>query len=189
MSKTMNFHNEPKPLITQLDAAWAQYTTDFDEQIEQVLSSIVSWRWATDDMFPSHPLFGLADTTPVAEPWRPFTRNWLREDDPKANPRHGWRHGFDENGRILLAQNEGWGHATVWRKGCCDRLLIHESTEEAGRFIWGLPYWDCVKFSRFWYNGDGRIACVALQVLFIFVRGYSIHANSAILAGASVRFL
>ena len=30
---------------------------------------------------------------------------------------------------------------------------------------------------------------VALQVLFVFLRGHSIHAHSSILAGASIRFL
>ena len=102
----MNFHDDPAPLITQLASAWAQYATDFDERIEQVLSSIVSWRWATGDMFPSHPLFGQADTTPVADPWRPFTRNWLSDDDPKANLSDAWQHGFDKKGRIVLARKQ-----------------------------------------------------------------------------------
>lgn len=156
----MNFHDDPKPLITQLDSAWAHYATAFDEQIKKALSSIVSWRWATADMFPSHPLFGQADATPVAEPWRPFTRNWLRDDDPKANLRDGWRHGLDENGRLMLARNQAWGHATFWRDDGCDRLRIYESREEAGRLIWGLPYQDRVEFTRFWHNGDGRIECM-----------------------------
>ena len=66
-------------------------------------------------MFPSHPLFGQADTTAQAEPWRPFDRNWLRDDDPKANLGDGWQHGFDSQGRIVLARNQHWGQATVWR--------------------------------------------------------------------------
>ena len=156
----MNFHDDPEPLITQLDSAWAQYATDFDETIEQVLSSIVSWRWATGDMFPTHPLFGQADTTPVAEPWRPFTRTWLSDDDPKAKLSDAWQHGFDEKGRIVLSRNQVWGHATVWRKGGCDRLRIYESREEPGKFIWGLMYQDRVQFTRFWHNSDGRIECM-----------------------------
>jgi hypothetical protein len=156
----MNFHDDPRPLLTELDKAWAHYTRDFDALMKQVLSSIVSWRWATGDMFPSHPLFGQADTTTQAEPWRPFYRNWLRDDDPKANLADGWQHGFDSQGRIVLARNQHWGQATVWRDGGCDRLDIHESKEEAGRFIWGLPYDDRVEFSRFWHNKDGRIECM-----------------------------
>ncbi len=156
----MSFHNNPKTLIAQLDSAWEHYKSGFDEQMERVQSLIVSSRWATDDMFPSHPLFGQADTTPVAEPWRPFTRNWLRDDDAKANLGDAWHHGFEKKGRIVLARNQVWGHATVWGNGYCDRLWIHESREEAGRFIWGLPNQDRVEFSRFWYNGDGRIECI-----------------------------
>jgi hypothetical protein len=156
----MNFHDDVQPFITQLDSAWELYTNDFEEQIQQVLTSIASWRWATEDMFPSHPLFGQADTTPVAEPWQPFTRNWLSDDDPKANVNDAWHHGFDEKGRIVLARNRFWGHATVWRKSDCDRLWICESREESGRFIWGLPNQDHVQFTRFWHNSDGRIECM-----------------------------
>ena len=39
---TINFHDDPRSLLTELDKAWAQYTEDFDARMKQVLSSIVS---------------------------------------------------------------------------------------------------------------------------------------------------
>ena len=60
----------------------------------------------------------------------------------------------------MLARNRVWGHARFWRRDGCDRLRIHESREEAGRFIWGKPYQDRVQFTRFWHNTDGRIECI-----------------------------
>lgn len=157
---TMDFHDDPRPLLEELDKAWDQYINEFDALMEQVFSSVVSWRWATDEMFPSHPLFGQADTTRKAEPWRPFARNWLRDDDPKANPRGAWQHGFDSQGRIVLARNQHWGQATVWRDDGCDRLRIHVSKEQTDRFVWKHPHQDRIGFTRFWHNNDGRIECL-----------------------------
>ena len=90
----MEFRNDPGELISQLDSAWEVYSSEFDKQIQECLASVVSWKWATDAMFRSHPLFGHADTTPRHEPWRPFTRNWITDEDPKANLEHGWKHGL-----------------------------------------------------------------------------------------------
>ncbi|PQO26055.1 hypothetical protein C5Y96_21635 [Blastopirellula marina] len=157
----MHFHDDPQPLISQLDTAWNDYQSHFDAKVEQALGTIVTWRSATDDMFPSHPLFGQADTTPVAEPWRPFTRHWLKEDAPSPQDSQAWLHGFDESGRIILSRNHVWGYLSIWGSGYCDRLRIHESKEEKGRLIWRLPRQDRVEFSRYWYDENGRIQCLA----------------------------
>lgn len=156
----MNYLDNPQQHLTQLAAAWELYETDLQAQIEKDLSSIVTWRWATDGMFRSHPLFGQADTTPNAEPWRPFTRRWLADNGSKANFDDGCKHGLDADGRIILEQRQWYSHITLWREGFCDRLFVEESPDEADVFSWGSSSQDRAEFTRFWRDSNGRIACI-----------------------------
>lgn len=156
----MNFRDDPEQYLMQLDAAWELYTNNSEEQIQQHLSLIETWQWATDDMFRSHPLFGHADTTPIAEPWRPFTRKWLADDDTNANLDGGTKHGHDADGRIVLVQRRWFGFATIWQDGFCDRLQVYESPDELGIFVWGSRFQDRVQFTRIWRNSDGQIDCI-----------------------------
>lgn len=159
----MDFHDNPKRSLDELAEAWELQTKDSEAQIGHALSTIVSWRWATDDMFSSHPLFGLADTTPDAEPWRPFTQTWLVDGEKKATLKNCWKHGFDHQGRIVLAQSQWYALVTAWRDDGCDRLQIYESPDAKGVFRWGSRYDDNLWFTRYWYNGDGQIECRCTQ--------------------------
>lgn len=155
----MDFRNDPRRLISQLDAAWEVYLNEFSKQIQECVASVVSWTWATDAMFRTHPLFGHADTTPQAEPWRPFTRNWITDEDPKANLEDGWKHGLDEQGRIVLANGQWYGYAMLWRNDSCDRLTIHNSKDQPSGYQLQAPMQDRAEFSRYWHDSDGRIEC------------------------------
>ena len=155
----MEFRNDPGELISQLDSAWEVYSSEFDKQIQECLASVVSWKWATDAMFRSHPLFGHADTTPRHEPWRPFTRNWITDEDPKANLEHGWKQGLDEQGRIVLAKGQWYGYAMLWRNDGCDRLTIHNSDDQPSGYQFQSPIQDRAEFSRYWQDNNGRIEC------------------------------
>lgn len=156
----MDFRDNPLQLFAELDAAWKFYSSDSEQLIQHHLSSVVTWRWATDDLFHSHPLFGQADTTTDYEPWRPFARHWLSDDDTNANLDDGCQHGIDAGGRIVLVQRRWFGYVTFWQKGFCDRLQIGESDEKPGVLEWGSQTQDRVNFTRIWHNSDGQIFCI-----------------------------
>ncbi len=158
---TQDFHNDVQPLLAPLDAAWDDYQTSLETKVEQTLGSVASWRFATDDMFPSHPLFGQADTTRVAEPWSPFTRQWVDANEEDARDNDLWQHGFDQQGRILFSRFRIFGRLSIWADGYCDRLQIYESKEEKGKWIWGHPFQKRAEFARYWYDEHGRITCTA----------------------------
>lgn len=158
----MNFQDNPNALFTQLEVAWGIYTSEFEKHIRQALSSIVSWQWANDDMFRSHPLFGQADTSHRADSWSPFTRSWLADDDEKSNLVDGWKHGLDEQGRIVLAYWDAYGYVTLWRNDGFDRLQVYNSTEAATGFLWSSQnrHQPQTQFTRYWINRDGLIDCI-----------------------------
>ena len=157
---TMDFHDDPRPLLTELDKAWAQYTRDFDALMKQYCRR-------------SFPGGGL-----------PTTCSLRIRSSVRRIPRHKQNPGdhLTGIGCEMTIQRQTWATAgnmaLIRRAVLCSREINTGDKPLSGetavaidcRFtsqrkkqvdsFGGLPYDDSVGFSRFWHNKDGRIECM-----------------------------
>ena len=93
--------DDPSPLIAPLEAAWAKYVSNCQDWYEAAQSSVVEWKYSPDHQYvPRHPFWRAFDVGDHSS-WRARP---VRFVDADAGVQ-GCPHGFDKDGRIVLAGN------------------------------------------------------------------------------------
>lgn len=148
----MDYQLDPRDEVQMLNDIWSEYEQCNQMMLANLAESVVSWKWATSAMLPEHPLFGQADTTPQAEPWRRFKDGWIADDDPQTKDLAAGQHGFDADSRVILIQKTHYGIAYFHHDGYCNQFRFRRDNDTGVRIR--DEYQRC---KRIVYNDAGRI--------------------------------
>jgi hypothetical protein len=151
--------DDPSEMIRHAEAKWLEYIQLGDELIQQVEATVVEWRfadWWSNYYLPDHPFWRMFDTSDSCGPWTPRPMKWIGEKDADVIARHG----FDSQGRIVVAKVPRDTSVVVFGDGYYDILNKFPKLDVGVHPSWNEKPGDGVLlggFERFFVDGKGRI--------------------------------
>lgn len=147
------FIDDPTDLFRPVEAAWEDVVQNGDALRREAEASVVEWRFSPEyDYVPNHPFWRTLDVRDH-DPWRERPIRWVPEN---AEDSSQWRHGFDAEGRVVIAGSV----LVIYGDGFYDMVRMHldrdanEWRAYIGHHRTGFP---AGRMNRYLTDTDGRI--------------------------------
>jgi hypothetical protein len=152
------FLDDPSELIAPMEAVWPEYIARGEELEHNAEQSVVEWRSADDESFvPDHPFYRTLNTGEAnGYIWLPRALRWV---ETVRNEVARVQHGFDSEGRLVIAKRGLFRRVLVYGHGFYDLLFTYPDEETGGRMTAEKERGGIRRggFTRFHVDGQGRI--------------------------------